>query len=294
MKKDIVFNQPASNGALAPECDTIILRRVNRLDQFPLAADPRPPFMAVALVDCETTGLSHETDEIIDLAVVLLEIDAYGRVVQILGSAQSLRRPVEATISAKISRLTGITPADVADVHFDPAPFEQLLGAADVSIAHNAAFDLPFIERLMPQLAGMPWACSMKEFDWLEGGFDGCKLGHLLMQIGRFNAGHRAMADVVSLLHVLTYEPAGVGTILADIVKMAQAPTVAIEATGAHFDMREVLKSAGYRWNPDKRVWWQEVSGDLAPGEIDWLRSSVIPARYVPRTYSVTWKTRHR
>ena len=273
--------------------DICILRRVDPLDRFPVAQNPRPPFMTVALVDCETTGLEAAVDEIIDLAVVLLKIDAYGRVIEVLGSAESLREP-QSEITPEINRLTGISNEDVAGIEFDPTPFVDLFRQADACIAHNASFDAPFVERLIPQITGMAWACSMQQFDWVAAGFDGCKLGHLLMQTGRFNESHRAMADVISLLHVLSFEPSHVGTVMADVIKMAMMPTVRIEATGAPFDKRILLKKAGYRWDPTAKVWWIEVADGLDFVQVEWLRDCIQPRNREPNRREMTWFQRHR
>lgn len=114
----------------------------------------------------------------------LVQIDAAGRVVHVMGAVQSLRDPGR-PIPKQVTAITGISDADVAGVEFAPAPFIELLIHADVCVAHKAAFDARFIERLMPAISGSAWACSMKEFDWAAAGFDGCKLGYLLMQMGR-------------------------------------------------------------------------------------------------------------
>jgi len=273
--------------------DVRILRRVAPLDLIPCATHPRMPFMTVAVIDLETTGFDPAFDEVIEVAAVLLRIDAFGRVVELIDSVASLRNP-GFQIPQEIVDLTGITDNMVADVAFDPAPFLALLQRADVILAHNAEFDAGFAERLLPEIAGSPWACSVRQFDWRSAGFDGASLGYLLTQVGRFNNGHRAMDDVTSLVHVLTFEPTTGGTILAHIIKAASAETIRIEATGAPFEKRAVLKAQGYRWDPTRKVWWAETSWLLAPLEEAWLREEIVPQRCVPHTYPVTWRERFR
>ena len=187
--------------------DIRILRRVTALKDFPLAPPTDGPLRFVTVVDTETTGTDPIQDEIIDIAVVTLEVDAAGEIVGILSSGQALRDP-RMPIPPYITKLTGITDADVRGRVIDLDRLENRLSKADVLVAHNASFDIAFIENLMPGIAGAAWACSANDFDWLEAGLDGRKLGHLLMQIGRFNDAHRAMADVVSLIHLLAPAPA--------------------------------------------------------------------------------------
>ena len=99
-------------------------------------------------------------------------------------------------IPAEITRLTGISDADVAGQRIDDDAATSLIASTAVAIAHNAAFDAPRIERRLPAIVEHAWACSCNEVPWPELGFDGRKLGHLLMQMGMFHHGHRAAVDV--------------------------------------------------------------------------------------------------
>lgn len=270
-----------------------ILRRVDQIEAFPCTTNLRPPFMTVAVIDTETTGFDPGVDEVIEIAAALLRIDAFGLVVEVLDSAESLRNP-GVPIPPDIERLTWISDAMVEHVEFDPAPFIAIIERADVCVAHNAAFDAPFVERLLPQIAGKPWACSLRQFDWRMAGFDGSALGHLLTQIGRFNDAHRAMDDVISLIHVLAHECDAQGSILSHVIRTASENTIRIEATGAPFDRRGLLKSQGYRWDGLKKVWWTEASWLLAPLEEAWLQDQVLPSRCKPSSFPVTWRERFR
>ena len=273
--------------------DIRILRRVTALKDFPLAPPTDGPVRFVTVVDTETTGTDPMQDEIIDIAVVTLEVDAAGEIVGILSSGQALRDP-RMPIPPYITKLTGITDADVRGRVIDVDRLEHRLSKADVLVAHNASFDIAFIENLMPGIAGAAWACSANDFDWLEAGLDGRKLGHLLMQIGRFNGAHRAMADVVSLIHLLAHRLPHGGTIVGDLLANAETPTVRFEATAAPFDRRSILKSRGYRWDGGKKVWWCEITEDECDGEGRWFRQHIAPHGPLPRMTPITWHQRHR
>lgn len=273
--------------------DIRILRRVSTPDAFPLVPTPVGATRRIAIADTETTGTDPLTDEIIDIAVVIVEADSLGQIVGIDRVGQALRDP-GMPIPAAITRLTGITDDDVRGRTIDLDRLERLLAGADVRVAHSAAFDIAFIENLMPGLAGASWACSMTDFNWLSVGFDGRKLGHLLMQTGRFNDAHRAMADVISLMHILAYRLDDGRTVLGQLLENAAIPSLRIEATGAPFDRRGVLKARGYRWDPRGRVWWCEIATDEYESEALWLQREVTPHGPAPRTRPVTWHERHR
>lgn len=286
-----VLRHVGANGDVA-DPDTRILRRVDRLDDFSLAARGDGPFRTVSIVDTETTGTDPDRDEVIDIAVVTVEVDPAGRIVGIVNAGQALRDP-GMPIPPVITRITGITDADVADRHIDLDRLERRLAAADARVAHNASFDIAFIERLLPGIAGAAWACSANEVDWLDLGFDGRSLGYLLTQIGRFNTGHRAMADVVGLLHLLAHELKDGTTILGRLLDRAARPTLRIEATGSGYDKRSALKSRGYRWDPRARTWWTEIDAVDLDDEAGWLAREA-GVWGAPRTRPITWHERHR
>jgi DNA polymerase-3 subunit epsilon len=273
--------------------DVRILRRVASLEDFPLAEYAVGNVRRVVITDVETTGTDPLNDEIIDVAVVVIEVDSRGEIVSIVSAGEALRDPGVPILPA-ISQITGLTDADVAGKAIDLDRLEQRLANADVRIAHNCSFDLAFLQNLMPGLVGASWACSVRDFDWLSAGMDGAKLGHLLMQIGYFNTGHRAMADVVSLLHLLAHRFDAGATVIGTILDNAQRPSIRIEATAAPFEKRSVLKSRGYRWDPVAKVWWCEIGGDDVEDETLWIGREVTPWGPPPRCRPITWHQRHR
>jgi DNA polymerase-3 subunit epsilon len=105
-----------------------------------------------------------------------------------------LREPSMA-IPAEITRLTGITNEMVAGQAIDTQALDALVEPADLVIAHNAAFDRPFCEKLTPSFVLKAWACSGSEIRWADHGFEGNKLGYLIGQSGLFHEGHRATDD---------------------------------------------------------------------------------------------------
>lgn len=277
----------------AEDPDIRILRRVSTLDAFPFALRGGGPIRTVAVVDTETTGIDPLIDEVIDIAVVVLEVDTAGEIVGIASAGQALRDP-GMPIPEHISRLTGITDDIVRGKTIDLDRLERRLAATDVRVAHNARFDIAFLESLLPGLARASWACSASDFDWVAAGFDGHKLGHLLMQLGFFNGAHRAMSDVISLIHLLAHRLPHGQTVLGDLLANAQRASIRFEATGAPFDRRSLLKARGYRWDARQRVWWTEIDEDECAAEERWFRTHIASIGPVPRMVPLTWHERHR
>jgi DNA polymerase-3 subunit epsilon len=92
-----------------------------------------------AVIDVETTGLSAQTDRVLEIAVV--RTDAHGEVLGELSTLVNARRPPAQT------RVHGITAADLEGAPF----FEDLLGelaywlGGAVLVGHNVTFDIGFL-----------------------------------------------------------------------------------------------------------------------------------------------------
>lgn len=83
----------------------------------------------------------------------------------------------------------------------------------------------------------------MAELEWLELGFDGRALAHLVSQCGSFYEGHRAENDILALIYLLTHGLPDGETILAKLIACSEKPTYRVNAVDAPFDAKERLKS---------------------------------------------------
>ena len=248
-------------------------------------------------IDCETTGLDPDKNAIIELAMRRFRYDRDGRILK-LDRAQSWRQDPGEALSADIVRLTGITDQDLVGQQIDDRAAVALLRSANVIVAHSAAFDRKFVERRLPEAAGLVWACSCTEIDWAGAGFDGRALGWLVAQIGFFYGAHRAEADVDAVIALLQHEMPDGRPALAELIERSARPSIRFEAIGADFGVKDDLRGRGYRWNAASKVWWRDVPEDDEMDEEFWL------ARHVyafdkrakasgPRKAPITCRERH-
>lgn len=231
------------------------------------------------ILDVETTGLDPTLGEVIELGMVKFDFAADGRIFGVLDAFDEMRQPSE-PIPAEITALTGITDADVAGKSIDTSNVAAFIADASVIIAHNAGFDRKFSERAWPLFERKAWACSATQVDWRSEGFDGSRLGYLLAGCGLFHSAHRADADCAALLEILSRPlPLSGELALKRLLDKARQNTARVWAINSPFDLKDVLKARGYRWNDGSdgrpKSWWADIPADGLEAERRFLQQEV-------------------
>ncbi len=269
-------------------------RVVRRVREMRRSETPgvRHDMVAAVVVDVETTGLDIDADPIVELALTRIWADANGRV-RLTGRSRTWFEDPGRPLSPEIRRLTGLSDEMLAGRSILDPEAGSLIRDADVVIAHNAGFDRPRIERRLPFCAGRPWICSLRDVDWRGLGFEGGRLGDLLLQAGWFYSAHRAKGDVDALIRLLDHDVGDGTTVLRHALDRASRPTARIVADGSPFEARIPLRARGYRWNAERKAWEREVDLDARPDEVEWVRRSIYAGRRDPSVEPVCWRTRH-
>lgn len=265
--------------------------------------DPNPVRLGL-YVDCETTGLDRELDEIIEFAAVPFTYDATdGLVLDVLPGYSAFEEP-KGEISADVIETHAITLDMVRGHRIDDARVNAMAKDANLVVAHNSEFDRPMMERRFPVFAEKHWACSQKDVPWKQYGVNGAKLVHIVGEAcGLFYDAHRALDDCIAGVHVLAeamrWVPMDLSSIpgyalndgategeqpltaLADLLESARTPTVRVWAINSPYEQKERLKTRRprkYRWSDGSKLrkgWYVDVKPDAVVAEREWLRANV-------------------
>lgn len=215
------------------------------------------------IVDVETTGLLHGHDQIIEFAAAQFTYDAVsGAVYEVRDQYQGFREP-SVQISEEARSKHHITDEMLKGQTLDPARIAEMLQGVSLVIAFNSGFDRRMVEAEFPAFANVAWGDACFEIDWESIGCVGRKLENVLLHCcGVFYEAHRAMDDVLATLHAIATADVGETPALRALLEAARTPTTRVWATRAPFDLKDELKTRGYKWAADRKTWYKDVRAE--------------------------------
>jgi len=218
----------------------------------------------VGFLDTETTGLNPINDNIIELAIKIIEVENdSGKIVSIVKQYKSFNDP-EIPIKEEIRLLTGIGDDMVKNKSIDWQYVDFLFESSEIMVSHNARFDRSFIDKYSKVSPHKIWACSINDIDWLARGFSNTKQELLCYWHGFYFDAHRAMDDVDALIHLLTHEHYYEYRPIIELLNNSQMPNYIIKATNFKYDelKKNKVKNHGYKWNANDKIWYKMVHYD--------------------------------
>lgn len=233
------------------------------------------------VLDTETTG-KKPTDKIVELGLVKFAYNALtGAIYGVVDTFNQLEDP-GMPLDPAASAVNGITDEMVAGQRIDDAQVNAMAADVDFVVAHNSDFDRPKTEARFPVFKDKAWACSMRQVDWASEGISSAKLEYIAYRQGFFFEAHRADADCMALLNVLSQPMASLDgqPALKGLLTNYTLPSSRIYAVNSPFETKDMLKDRGYRWNDGTapgslKAWAVDVEGDALQDELAWLKSRV-------------------
>lgn len=215
-------------------------------------AEPASGIRYVGLLDTECTGLDPKKDRVIEVAVTLFDVKFAQPVMSFAALIQGEAKN-EAELINKIP--AGMLPEAWPGARVWAAT-RQILEPAQIVIAHHAEFD----QKFCPDL-GKPWVCSEEDISWPDsqkGGRAG-SLASLALSLGLGVASaHRAAVDVDTIARIFT-RLVERGHNLEAMLIHAMRPKGMFHSLAA-FEAKDTVKAAGFRWDPDNKIWWRRMA----------------------------------
>ena len=243
------------------------------------------PTKRILILDTETTGLDWRAENIIELAMLSVDVDLHtGQPVGVVEVYEDFEDPGR-PIPSEIVKLTGITDHDVKGQKLNEVKINAMVERADLIVAHNAGFDRPFVENRLEVFEHKAWACSFAGINWKAQGLGSAKLEFLCSELGWFYDAHRAQVDCHALLRVLSSnlktQPDDLPTSgFLQLLKSAEQARTVVKAFGSPFESKDKLKARGYRWDAEAKVWFTAVkSADALEAEAEWLKTQIYGGR---------------
>jgi DNA polymerase III alpha subunit (gram-positive type) len=208
--------------------------------------------MYVLGVDIETTGLSPDNDNIIELGAVVWDTE----VDKPIAMMNHLIAIGDKKLSNKIITLTGITDIDLDSFGIgEKVALTELLKLAekcDYIVAHNGnKFDRLFIDNALNKYdisLDKPWIDTVYDVPYHEG-IKSKKLTDLAIHYNcSTNYAHRALFDVLMMLDICSYYD------WQDIIELQKIPMITIVANVSYEEL-EKAKSEGFYFDRNTKQW---------------------------------------
>lgn len=270
--------RPEVSGSVeARPVDRRILRPVRGRNDWPRTAPEGDAVRRIAVVDTETTGLAVERHQIIELCIAVVLVNDAGRIAAVEVVRSGLVDPGH-PLTAEIAELTGLTDHDLAERSIDEEQVAVMLATCDGVVAYNAAFDRPFVEKMIGRHVAVPWGCAMADVPWRQHGFEPGPQGYAVMQAGYYMpSAHRAKDDVLALIQLLDHVCDDGETVMTKTLAAMEAPAWRFEAQGAPYGYKDDLREQRYRWAWGRLhdLWHKHVRAETYQAELDWYVSTI-------------------
>jgi DNA polymerase III subunit epsilon len=223
--------------------------------------------MRLLVVDVESSGYSHASDHLLEVAAVTYCTASR----TVLAGVHFLIPTVERNKAEHVNHISA-TALRQRPVPGMKDAFVRMYSDADTILAHNKQFDEKWITAHWPDLPRKQWVCTVKDLNYPKSKGASCRrLSHLAVDHGINPVdAHRAMGDVMTLVRLLALVPdleAQIGKATRGPVTAGEVPSpttpsgplVLHEIVSSSYDRREEYKAAGFRWDGEAKRWQKKV-----------------------------------
>ena len=229
------------------------------------ASIPLPETLLI--LDTETSGLDPKQDHCLEVGAILFHAPRRAVLAQ-----HSFLLPVQDNAAESINHI----PADVTRLNQPWREgleyFQALLDAAELLVAHNAAFDRQWFGKGHLPAVSKPWLCTMEDIAWPVDRQLRSRpsVRDLALAYGvPVWAAHRALTDCIYLAEVFCR-----CNDLETLLLHGLEPRRLMRAQ-VSYQQRHLAKQAGFRWNDPVQGAWTRRLSDRQAAELDFQVVSI-------------------
>ncbi|HJO78295.1 MAG TPA: 3'-5' exonuclease [Prochlorococcaceae cyanobacterium Fu_MAG_134] len=229
------------------------------------ASIPLPETLLI--LDTETSGLDPKQDHCLEVGAILFHAPRRAVLAQ-----HSFLLPVQDNAAESINHI----PADVTRLNQPWREgleyFQALLDAAELLVAHNAAFDRQWFGKDHLPAVSKPWLCTMEDIAWPVDRQLRSRpsVRDLALAYGvPVWAAHRALTDCIYLAEVFCR-----CNDLETLLLHGLEPRRLMRAQ-VSYQQRHLAKQAGFRWNDPVQGAWTRRLSDRQAAELDFQVVSI-------------------
>lgn len=213
--------------------------------------------LRIAVMDTETTGLDYQTDEVIELAIVVVVLNERLEFCAIERRYNQLQQPIT-PITPELTAIHGITNEEVEGKRFDLILAKELLDKCHYILCHNSKFDRNFIDKIIPTMAKKQYLCSLTQIDWDKRKrlIPTKNLISLAVSHGFYFEAHRAIIDTLAVVELMNR-----ANTYAEVIESANQDVVEVQWVLSFHD-KDHAKANKFNWNPDSKAWTRIMSKD--------------------------------
>ncbi len=210
------------------------------------------------IVDVKTAGFYSANDVVVELAARRFAYDAH-YVVTRFEPAYVWREDPGEPLPEEFVQKEGLTNMALVGLTIDRGEATQVIGSADICIAHSARFDRPIVETLLPEARGLAWACSVEDINWNDRGVPASTLQAIASWMGVRHDPERSPGDIDVVLQLLRHELENDRTTFSIMMESARQESWLVRLSDAPVGARNALSARGYQWDFVRGSWWKEV-----------------------------------
>ena len=102
------------------------------------------------------------------------------------------------------------------------------------------------------------------------------------------------MYDVDALIHLVTHNTDSIDNAVLELLVNAAMPIYRMAAIGSPFHTKDLLRLRRYRWDPENKYWWKNVSLNEIEIEKEWMSDAIYNGIFQGKVDEISVKDKYK